>query len=122
MTDANQTYLIRLSGLRLFGYHGVLEHEKQYGQDFLVDCAVSIRRASSDAIEHTVSYAEMADLIEATFKAERFDLIESVADQLLAAVLAHSPAIDSAEITVHKPSAPLTQQFADVSVTVSGVR
>lgn len=122
MNDRGQIYLIKLTALQLFGYHGVLEHEQEYGQEFLVDCEVEVQRPSADQIATTVSYADLADLIEATFKAERFDLIESVADQLLAAVLSHSSAIYSASITVHKPSAPLTQKFADVSVTVVGSR
>lgn len=122
MSEQSQIYLIKLTGLELFGYHGVLEHEKQYGQQFLVDCEVSVRRAAGDAIAGTVSYADLADLIEATFKADRFDLIESVADSLLAAVLSHDSSISHATITVHKPSAPLTQKFADVSVTVVGSR
>lgn len=122
MTDGSQTYQIKLSGLQLFGYHGVLSHEKEYGQEFLVDCEVEVSRPGADEIESTVSYADLADLIEATFKAERFDLIESVADQLLAAVISHSSAIKTARLTVHKPHAPLTQKFADVSVTVVGSR
>ena len=122
MTDSRHSYSIKLTGMQLFGFHGVLPHEQEYGQEFLIDCRVEVRRASADDITSTVSYADLADLIEATFKAERFDLIESVADQLLAAVLSHSADISEAEITVHKPSAPLGQKFADVSVSVSGSR
>lgn len=122
MTHTRHSYSIKLIGLQLFGYHGVLPHEQEYGQEFFIDCRVEVRRPSADDIASTVSYADLADLIEATFKAERFDLIESVADQLLAAVLSHSADISEAEITVHKPSAPLSQKFADVSVTVSGSR
>ena len=119
-----QIYTIKLTGLKLFGYHGVLPHEQQYGQEFLIDCEVEVQRAvaDSDSIASTVSYADLADLIEATFKGDRFDLIESVADAILAAVLSHHTAIKLAIVTVHKPAAPLTQKFADVSVTVVGSR
>lgn len=118
----SNNYLIRLTGLRLFGYHGVLAHEQQYGQEFLVDCAVDVVRAAEDEISATVSYADLADLIEASFKAQRFELLESLADQLLAAVLSLSPLITRAELTVHKPAAPLSQRFTDVAVTVLGER
>jgi dihydroneopterin aldolase len=40
----------------------------------------------------------------------------------LAAVLAHSPKIARATITVHKPMAPIDHEFHDVSVSVSGDR
>lgn len=132
MTSSSQIYMIKLTGLQLFGYHGVLPHEKQYGQEFLIDCEVEVQRGLGDAgggevanpdhIANTVSYADLADLIEVTFKGDRFDLIESVADAILAAVLSHHSSIKLAIITVHKPSAPLTQKFADVSVTVVGSR
>ena len=122
MTKSGQIYTIKLTGLRLFGYHGVLPHEREYGQEFLVDCEVEVQRPSADEISSTVSYADLADLIEATFKGDRFDLIESVADQLLSAVLSHSTDLVKATVTVHKPNAPLTQTFTDVSVTVVGSR
>lgn len=122
MTNSGQIYMIKLTGLKMFGYHGVLPHEREYGQEFLIDCEVEVQRPSADEISSTVSYADLADLIEATFKSERFDLIESVADHLLAAVLSHSPDINVAIVTVHKPHAPLTQTFSDVSVTVVGSR
>jgi len=118
----SNNYLIRLTGLQFFGYHGVLPHEQQYGQEFLVDCEVNVTRVPEDEIAATVSYADLADLLEASFKAQRFDLLESLADQLLAAVLSVSPLITRAELTVHKPAAPLSQRFTDVSVTVLGER
>ena len=122
MTKSGQIYTIKLTGLRLFGYHGVLPHEREYGQEFLVDCEVEVQRPSADEISSTVSYADLADLIEATFKGDRFDLIESVADAILAAVLSHSTDLVKATVTVHKPNAPLTHTFTDVSVTVVGSR
>ena len=122
MTKSGQIYTIKLTGLRLFGYHGVLPHEREYGQEFLVDCEVEVQRPSADEISSTVSYADLADLIEATFKGDRFDLIEPVADAILAAVLSHSTDLVKATVTVHKPNAPLTQTFTDVSVTVVGSR
>ena len=122
MTKSGQIYTIKLTGLRFFGYHGVLPHEREYGQEFLVDCEVEVQRPSADEISSTVSYADLADLIEATFKGARFDLIESVADAILAAVLSHSTDLVKATVTVHKPNAPLTQTFTDVSVTVVGSR
>ena len=44
-------------------------------------------------------------------------LIETLACRLAAACLA-DPAVQEAEVTVHKPQAPLQQEVADVSVTI----
>lgn len=115
-------YKIRLDGLKLFGYHGVQQHEKDFGQEFLIDCHLDVEAGIDDNIDSTVSYALVADEIEKVATKQRFDLIETLAQKCLAAVLALDPRIIRTTITVHKPNAPLTQSFADVSVTVSGAR
>ncbi|MFM6968106.1 MAG: dihydroneopterin aldolase, partial [Microbacteriaceae bacterium] len=33
---------IRLRGLRAFGHHGVFEHERENGQEFIIDVDVRI--------------------------------------------------------------------------------
>ena len=57
---------IVLTGIHGFGYHGLFEHERKDGQDFYVDLALSVDLAAasqSDAIEDTVNYAEITDLV-----------------------------------------------------------
>ena len=115
-------YKIRLDGLRVFGYHGVQQHEKDFGQEFLIDCHLDVEALDEDNISSTVSYAAVADELERITKTERFDLIETLAATLLRAALALDPRVLRATITVHKPSAPLSQDFRDVSVSVSGAR
>jgi dihydroneopterin aldolase len=44
-------------------------------------------------------------------------LIETLAERLAAACLADD-VVREAEVTVHKPQAPVQQQFADIAVTV----
>ena len=53
------------------------------------------------------------------FRAERdpVDLIETVAERVAAVALGFA-AVDEVEVTVHKPEAPISVPFADVSVTI----
>jgi len=111
---------IKIVGLKVFGYHGVLDHEKAYGQDFYFDAQFEVEAARADELSSTVSYAVVADKIESIAKNQNFDLIESLAAEILDGVLQLDSRIIGARITVHKPHAPLTQEFADVSVSVSG--
>ena len=113
-------FRIELVGLKLFGFHGVLQHEKDYGQEFFVDCTLLVEASGEDELAKTVSYAAVADLIEASFNAERSDLLEALTSRLQAAVLSLSDQILDCEISVHKPSAPLSQEFSDVIVTALG--
>ena len=115
-------YKIRLDSIKLFGYHGVQQHEKDYGQEFLIDCHLDVEAGGDDTIDSTVSYALVADEIERVATKQRFDLIETLAQKCLSAVLELDPRIIRSTITVHKPNAPLSQSFGDVSVTVSGAR
>ena len=113
-------YTIELTGLEVFGYHGVLEHEKAYGQNFLIDCKYQVLADSEDDLSATVSYAAVADLLAVTAKSNTFDLLESLASALLAAVMALDSKITACMVRVHKPSAPIDHVFKDVSVSASG--
>lgn len=128
---------IQLTGLRVFGHHGVFEFEKQNGQEFVIDVSVWVDATDAvakDDVAGTVHYGELADAIAANVAGEPVDLIETLAWRLLRLTLAFGSAIDpkrnnakvspviKAEVTVHKPNAPINHPFEDVSVTVKGRR
>jgi dihydroneopterin aldolase len=111
---------ITLTGLRVRGHHGVFEHEKRDGQDFLVDITVWISlagAAESDDLAKTLHYGELAQRAAEIVGGQPRDLIETVAGEIAGAVLADSR-VQAVEVTVHKPSAPIPLTFADVAVTV----
>lgn len=112
--------MIRLTGLRAFGYHGVLPTEKAAGQEFLVDVEIhtSTRAAArTDDLAKTIDYGQVAANIVGEVESRRFDLLETLAEHLCAVVLADHLA-EAAIITVHKPAAPIKVPFGDVSVTI----
>ena len=116
---------IRLTGITATGYHGVFDFEKREGQIFTVDAELSLdfRAAGrSDSLGDTVSYVGIAELIEAGIKGDPFDLIEALADHLARDILRTDDRLMGAEITVHKPQAPLTQSFSDVAVVARRTR
>jgi len=111
---------IDLTGLSAFGYHGVFEHEKRDGQEFVVDVSLALdtdRAAASDDVADTVHYGELAERVVAIVEGDPVDLIETLAHRIVDAVL-RDERIRSTAVTVHKPYAPIPHQFADVSVTV----
>ena len=115
---------ITLTGLTVFGHHGVYEHEKRDGQDFVVDVTVWLElaaAAATDDLSRTVHYGELAQLVAGIVAGPPRDLIEAVAGEIAAAVLAGFP-VAAVEITVHKPAAPIPLSFRDVSVTVIRTR
>ncbi|HEY1571864.1 MAG TPA: dihydroneopterin aldolase [Pseudonocardiaceae bacterium] len=110
---------ITLTGLRVRGRHGVFEHERRDGQDFLVDITVWIdldRAAATDDLANTLHYGELAERAAAIVGGEPRNLIETVAAEVADAVMVDER-LHAIEVTIHKPSAPIPLTFADVSVT-----
>lgn len=113
------TDLITLKGLRGFGYHGVLDHERSDGQEFIVDVVVETdfsMAAKTDDLAATINYALIADLVFAEITGPAVNLIETLADSIAQGILKMANVI-SVEVSVHKPHAPIEVQFNNVSVT-----
>jgi dihydroneopterin aldolase len=111
---------IELRGLRVFGYHGVLDSERQEGQEFVIDAVLWLDTASAaatDDLSLTVNYAALADRLVAVAADPPVRLIETLA-QRLADVAGSEPLAREVEITVHKPQAPVGHLFGDVAVTI----
>lgn len=113
--------IITLRGLRAFGIHGVYDFEQTQSQPFVVDIAlwVDISQAtSSDDLEQTVSYADVARDVVAIVTGPSVKLIETLAERIATALMDY-PLVDGVQVVVHKPQAPLEQEFSDVSVSVT---
>ncbi|MGA7148020.1 MAG: dihydroneopterin aldolase [Microbacterium sp.] len=115
---------ITLTGLRVFGRHGVYDDERRVGQDFVVDVTLHLdtrAAARSDDVADTVHYGEMAQQIAAIVDGEPVNLLETlaarIADHLLTFEL-----VDRVRVTVHKPGAPIPLTFDDVTVSIERER
>ncbi|EZP27443.1 dihydroneopterin aldolase [Microbacterium oleivorans] len=112
---------ISITGIRATGFHGVYDHERRDGQEFVADVVLSLSfaaAAASDDVADTVHYGEVAERVAAILAGDPVDLIETVADRIATAVLTGWPLVDAVTITVHKPAAPIPVPFGDVAVTV----
>lgn len=113
---------ITLAGLTATGYHGVFPEERREGQPFVVDVVLELELdTESDELADTVNYAEIAETVEAVITGEPRNLIETVAGEIAKRCLTHGK-VGTVTVTVHKPRAPLSQNFSDVAVTISRSR
>lgn len=117
---ASRIGTIRLTGLEIFGYHGVLDFERRDGQPFVIDVTLEVEMPESDDISQTVDYSVVANQVAELVQNEPVDLIETLSMRI-ADHLAQDPRILRVAVTVHKPQAPIALEFSDVSVTVDGV-
>jgi len=113
---------IRVTGIKAFGYHGVLPHEAIEGQDFIVDLLITLdlRAVSlSDDLQETINYADLAQIAHDNIVGERVQLIERLAGRIAEEISSAYSQITSVSVTVHKPHAPVTVDFEDISVTIT---
>ena len=118
MTEGDR---LTLTGLRATAFHGVFDHERRDGQFFVIDVVVFLDLAGAaahDDLARTIHYGELAEAVVASVEAEPVDLIETVAERIAQVVLSY-PAAQRARVTLHKPMAPITVPFEDVSVTIT---
>lgn len=111
---------ITLTGLAVFGRHGVFDFEREQGQQFVVDVTVWMDltpAATSDDVADTVHYGELATYAAQVIAGPPRDLIETVAAEIADGVMTRWPVL-AVEVTVHKPTAPIPLEFADVAVTI----
>ena len=111
---------IELRGLRIRGHHGVFEHERREGQDFVVDITVwmDLRRAAeTDDLADTLDYGRLAERAADIVGGRANNLIETVAGDIADDVM-RDERVHAVEVTLHKPQAPIPIRFADVAVVV----
>ncbi|MCQ2524838.1 MAG: 2-amino-4-hydroxy-6-hydroxymethyldihydropteridine diphosphokinase [Lachnospiraceae bacterium] len=112
---------IKVTGLLVRANHGVYDFEKEKGQKFVLDITlfVSTQRAGlTDDLSATINYGEVARFAQQEFTRVSYDLIEAAAENLAISILKKFSMVNSVEITVSKPEAPIEIPFTNVSVTI----
>ncbi|MGW0159851.1 dihydroneopterin aldolase [Mycobacterium sp. NPDC003323] len=109
---------IELRGLKVRGNHGVFDHERRDGQDFIIDITVWVdlhTAAASDDLADTLDYGALAKRAAAVVAGPPRNLIETVAGEIAEDVMSDER-VHAVEVVVHKPAAPIPLTFDDVAV------
>jgi dihydroneopterin aldolase len=115
---------LSLLGMRFLGRHGVLPEEKVSAQPFEIDLVLHANLADAaerDDLAATVDYAALFDVVRAIVEGATHDLIESLAGTIASAALAATPPgiVESVEVRVRKPEAPIHGSFDTVEVSLT---
>jgi dihydroneopterin aldolase len=111
-------FKIHIKGISCFGYHGVFEHEKVNGQEFIIDLELEYEASKaivSDKLADTVDYGEIVKMVKQVVEKTRRDLIEVLANDL-ADMLLNLKLIKKVKIILHKPYAPVEVKVTDIAV------
>ena len=117
MTDT-----IFITGVVIHARHGVMEHETEVGQRFVIDLELAVDLSESshtDRLADTVSYSNVVATATAAFKDTNYKLLERAAGAVSDALLTAFSRINAVKITVHKPHAPIAAIFDDVGVVLT---
>ena len=94
--------IVEVHGLELFGRHGVNDDERRDGQTFLFDVTLDINEPREDAIDATVDYRKVRDIVAAVSEAESYRLLETLAAAAADALNAELP-VKRVRVSVRKP-------------------
>jgi 7,8-dihydroneopterin aldolase/epimerase/oxygenase len=117
MTDT-----IFIKGLVIHARHGVMKHEMEVGQRFVIDIdlfADLSESSRSDRLSDTISYSNVVETATDAFKNANYKLLERAAGAVADAILVAFPRVRAVKVTVHKPHAPIAEIFEDVGVVLT---
>ena len=93
------TVVVELAGLEIPGKHGVDDWERETEQPFLYDLELELAEPTDDRIEGT-------EVVRSVSAERQFQLLESMAGAVAAALLEHFP-LRRARVRVRKPQVQL---------------
>jgi dihydroneopterin aldolase len=112
---------LAVRGIEVFAHHGVFDFERRDGQLFVIDLVLSIdtaAAAATDDLSATVDYGTLVTAVKAAVEQDPVDLIETLAQRIADVCLGYE-GVDSVDVTVHKPDAPIPATFSDVALTIT---
>lgn len=112
---------IALKNIKFYAYHGVLEKEREVGQNFFIDVEMYLNLEKSgitDNLEDTVDYSNIYDIIKCVTLNNKFKLIEALAHRISDEILYKHNKIYEIIVRVRKPEAPISGEFDWAEVEV----
>jgi len=94
--------IVQVHGLELFGRHGVNDEERRDGQSFIFDVWLEINQPREDAIEATVDYRRVRDIVKSVNEAKSYRLLETLAAAAADALNAELP-VKRVRVSIRKP-------------------
>jgi dihydroneopterin aldolase/2-amino-4-hydroxy-6-hydroxymethyldihydropteridine diphosphokinase len=112
---------IRIENLEVFAHHGVYEQETKDGQTFYVNMTLytDTRKAGkADDLSLSTDYGAVCQFVTKWMQEHTCLLLETVAERMAEAVLTSFPLVDSLDVEIRKPEAPIPLPFGCVSVKI----
>ncbi|GAA3188848.1 dihydroneopterin aldolase [Lentilactobacillus kefiri] len=110
-------YLIRIHSMKFHSHIGVLDAEKIVGQNIQIDLTVKVdAEPKNDDLSTTVSYADFYPDIAKIVAASHADLVETLAQEIIAKIKGIDPRIVEVKVNLKKQATPVNGVFDDVEI------
>ncbi len=113
--------LIKITGIRGYGYTGLLPEEQVLGQWFEVDLTLWLDLApagQSDRLEDTLDYRQAIATVKKIIKTAKFALVEklagAIADEILQLAL-----VEQVQVKLSKPSPPIPDFGGKITIDIT---
>jgi dihydroneopterin aldolase len=118
--------VIRLTGIRSYGYTGALPEEQVLGQWFEVDVSVWLDLSlpgQSDRLKDTLDYCAIVETVQHIIKTAKFALLERLADAIINAIFDATTTqkirIDQVKVCLTKLAAPIPDFMGNVTIELT---
>ncbi|MGV8830957.1 MAG: dihydroneopterin aldolase [Devosia sp.] len=121
MAEAFTGDRIILKDLGFYGYHGVFAEEAKLGQRFFIDIELGTDLAAagaSDRLSDSISYADIYDVVKASFETRRMKLLEAVANNIVEDLFKSFPTISWIILRLRKPEAPIAMVRGEAAIEI----
>jgi len=116
-------FKIIIKNLNLFGYHGVKEIEKKNGQNFRYNIEILLNKdnflsenKNEDNLENTLNYSEVIKIVKDINNNRRFNLLETLAQNITDKVFEISPLVEKVSVRIEKTSPPIKENLESVGI------
>lgn len=107
--------------MEFYAYHGVLAHEKQIGNTFLVTVSMELdveKAAVTDDLNDALNYKLVYDLVKEEMEIPS-DLIEHVAGRIRRRLLDTFPYLEKLTVKLSKLNPPVNGKVEKVTIVLS---
>lgn len=117
--------MIRLTGIRCYGYTGALPEEQVLGQWFEVNLGLWLdltQPGQSDRLSDTLDYRSIIQTVQHLVATAKFALLERLATAIADSILANTPegmAIQQVQVALTKLAAPIPGFDGNVTIELT---
>lgn len=115
---------IHLTGIRSYGYTGVLPEEQVLGQWFEVELTLGLnlrQSGISDRLEDTLDYRDLIKNVQILVKNARFKLLERLATEIADQAL-NTDKVEQVQVRLTKLAAPIPDFAGQITVELTRQR